>query len=48
MTDDSQGGDAVCWLNRVCPDCGRLDDGPRPGVCPACGAPLEDDPHAAD
>ena len=44
---DDQGGDPVCWLNRVCPECGRLaEDGPgvedgRPVTrCPECGAEL--------
>ncbi|GAA4471485.1 hypothetical protein GCM10023094_02280 [Rhodococcus olei] len=36
MTDDL-GGDPVCWLDRVCPDCGAfLPDGPGHG-CPRCG-----------
>ncbi|MCW2811108.1 MAG: hypothetical protein JWP61_1566 [Friedmanniella sp.] len=34
-----EGGEAVCWLGRVCPECGGLDEhaGPR---CPRCGADL--------
>jgi hypothetical protein len=32
------GGDPVCWLDRVCPECGRLDDGEPPARCPGCGA----------
>jgi hypothetical protein len=37
------GGDPVCWLNRVCQECGRfatdedLEAAPR---CPECGAEL--------
>ncbi|HLU63787.1 MAG TPA: hypothetical protein VKY66_04580 [Protaetiibacter sp.] len=37
-------GDAACWLARVCPDCGRLDERAEaerrqaPDTCPACGA----------
>jgi rubrerythrin len=35
------GGDPVCWLHLVCPECGRLTsaegDG-NPGACPECGA----------
>jgi hypothetical protein len=31
------GGDAVCWLNRVCPECGRFLDREPPTTCPACG-----------
>ena len=31
-----EGGEMVCWLERVCPACGRLND--RPGArCEACG-----------
>lgn len=33
------GGDAVCWLERVCDRCGALDDGPPTAVCERCGAP---------
>ncbi|MFC9790177.1 hypothetical protein [Rhodococcus sp. NPDC127528] len=33
------GGDAACWLDRVCPDCGAfLPDGPDHG-CPRCALP---------
>jgi rubrerythrin len=45
MADDAEGGDPVCWLDRVCPGCGRLDDGARPEVCPACGTALADEPE---
>jgi hypothetical protein len=33
-----QGGDAACWANRVCAECGRLNEAERPVVCEACGA----------
>lgn len=33
-------GDPVCWLDRVCPDCGRLSDGRYVDACPECGADL--------
>ncbi|MEV8441153.1 hypothetical protein AB0425_27555 [Actinosynnema sp. NPDC051121] len=33
-------GDPVCWLSRVCPECGSLDDGPARPVCSRCGAEL--------
>ena len=29
-----QGGDAACWLDRVCPDCGAFVEGP---TCWRCG-----------
>jgi hypothetical protein len=35
-----EGGDAACWLNRVCPACGRLADEGPPTRCPACGEEL--------
>jgi hypothetical protein len=37
---DDEGGDPACWLNRVCPDCGRLADEDPPTRCAACGAEL--------
>jgi rubrerythrin len=33
-----EGGDAVCWLDRVCDRCGTLEDGPPARVCPRCGS----------
>ena len=36
-------GDPVCWLHRVCPDCGRLADEDPPTRCPGCGALLTAD-----
>jgi hypothetical protein len=36
-------GDAACWANRVCPQCGRLADEERPVVCAECGAEFPDD-----
>jgi len=36
-------GDPVCWLSRVCPECGLLVDGPLPAVCERCGARVEAD-----
>ena len=39
---EPEGGDAACWANRVCPECGRLNEAERPVVCEACGAPFDD------
>ena len=39
----SEGGDPACWLDRTCPACGHLDDGPVPAVCPQCGRARRDD-----
>ena len=41
------GGDAVCWLGRVCPECGAMNEG-APGAanrpCWHCGAvPAEEE-----
>jgi DNA-binding MarR family transcriptional regulator len=40
---EDAGGDPACWLQRVCPACGRLADEDPPTVCPACGADLPAD-----
>ncbi|TXN29186.1 hypothetical protein FVP33_13450 [Lacisediminihabitans profunda] len=34
--DDDRG--EVCWLERVCPECGALVEGPLPRACWRCGA----------
>lgn len=34
------GGDSVCWLDRVCPSCGRFAEDRTTRACPACGEPL--------
>jgi hypothetical protein len=33
-------GDPVCWLDRVCPDCGRLAEERDAEACARCGADL--------
>ena len=34
--ESDQGGDAVCWANLVCPDCGAIEtEGHRPGCAQA-------------
>jgi len=45
VPEAEQGGDPVCWLHLVCPECGRFnsaeDGGPaEDGRCAACGAEL--------
>jgi uncharacterized protein YeaO (DUF488 family) len=41
LTDtEDEGGESVCWLDRVCPECGRLSEGRTARTCPACGAAL--------
>ena len=33
-----QGGEAACWLDRVCEGCGALPDGEPGARCERCGA----------
>ena len=35
-SDTDLGGDPVCWLPRVCPECGALADTDPPTICPRC------------
>lgn len=43
---DEQGGESVCWLDRVCPECGRLSEHPLDGeACRTCSSlPADQDP----
>ena len=34
------GGEPVCWLPRVCTECGQLADSEPPTRCPRCGAEI--------
>ncbi|BFV60832.1 hypothetical protein KCMC57_up59360 [Kitasatospora sp. CMC57] len=43
---ENDGGDAACWLERVCPECGRLSEGPAAGSCEQCGAVAAAPPRA--
>lgn len=43
-TPAEEGGEAACMLPLLCPSCGRVLDAPRGRTCPACDAPLTDDP----
>ncbi len=36
----TEGGDPVCWLDRVCDECGAMREDPRAAVCARCGAPV--------
>jgi hypothetical protein len=33
----TEGGDPVCWLDRVCDDCGAFREDPAAGACARCG-----------
>jgi len=35
-----EGGESVCWLEHVCPECGRLADTAPPVRCTRCGTLL--------
>jgi rRNA maturation endonuclease Nob1 len=41
--EDERGGDAACWLRRVCQACGSLADADPPTTCQVCGAELTAD-----
>jgi hypothetical protein len=36
------GGDAACWLERVCPECGAINDAPDT-PCWRCGRTRDDE-----
>ncbi|MEU8825618.1 hypothetical protein [Streptomyces sp. NPDC048636] len=38
---EPEGGDPACWLDRVCPACGALQDTARYDHCARCGAVAE-------
>lgn len=38
--DADCGGDAPCWLNRVCPECGSIAGQEPPATCPQCHAAI--------
>ncbi|CCW12929.1 hypothetical protein QLG13_10630 [Rhodococcus aetherivorans] len=40
-------GDPVCWMHRVCPDCGFFLEEPE-APCPRCGAVLRHDEESTD
>ncbi|MEV7600674.1 hypothetical protein AB0O91_25215 [Kitasatospora sp. NPDC089797] len=40
-----EGGESACWLDRVCPECGRLRERPGPGPCGNCGSGGDEPPE---
>ena len=34
---EPEGGDPACWLDQVCPACGRLSERTAAGRCASCG-----------
>lgn len=43
---EEQGGERACWLEQVCPECGRFREDPSAGRCPGCGTPVRDEAPA--
>jgi hypothetical protein len=38
---EPEGGDPACWVDQVCPACGRLTERRPDGRCAACGEPWD-------
>lgn len=43
----TEGGDPVCWLDRVCDECGAMREDVRAADCARCGAAFPDAGGAA-
>jgi hypothetical protein len=41
---EPEGGDPACWLDQVCPACGRLSERLPAGRCAACGEVRDSEP----
>ncbi len=37
---EDAGGDPVCWVHLLCPECGAVPDDPGQDRCERCGAEL--------
>jgi hypothetical protein len=48
MSDDPEGGDPVCWLEQLCPECRAMPTADQGTVCWCCGADLERPPPSAE
>jgi predicted amidophosphoribosyltransferase len=48
MADEPDGGDAVCWLDQLCPECRAMPTEEAPAVCWRCGTPLTPRPGRED
>ncbi|MEU9040682.1 MULTISPECIES: hypothetical protein [unclassified Kitasatospora] len=42
-----EGGESACWLDRMCPECGRLRERPGPEPCESCAAAEDETPREA-
>ncbi|MET9222942.1 MULTISPECIES: hypothetical protein [unclassified Streptomyces] len=38
--EHTEGGDPVCWLNRVCDECGAFREDMTARACARCGTPF--------
>jgi rubrerythrin len=38
---EDEGGDPVCWVHLLCPECGTMPEERDAEACPRCGTPLE-------
>jgi uncharacterized OB-fold protein len=47
VTDDGEGGDPVCWLGALCPECGAMPSADT-DRCWRCGAERPDEQRAPD
>ncbi|SEN84714.1 hypothetical protein [Actinacidiphila rubida] len=36
----TEGGDPVCWLDRLCEECGAMREDPATAACRRCGTPF--------
>ena len=45
-TVNEPGGDAVCWLHELCPECGAMPTAEQPDRCWRCGYPAAQDTPA--
>jgi hypothetical protein len=43
--EEDEGGDAVCWLGALCPECGAMPSG-ESDRCWRCGAERPDEEHS--
>lgn len=46
VLSEESGGDSVCWLSRLCAQCGAMSEGPL-FVCWRCGAVLGEEGAAS-
>lgn len=41
----TEGGDPVCWLDRVCEECGAMREDMKAARCARCGRPFPGAPE---